>query len=100
MQLQKLAERPNRLGIRSENGESSVYCEGTNSRIKVPSPERVGTNVVVMTVTAANLPPALQFGSRLLVCHKCSSAIFLGHVVVCRQDRQYRAIPYRGKTLG
>jgi RNA polymerase primary sigma factor len=29
-------------------------------------------NVVVMTVAAANLPPELHFGSRLLVCHNSS----------------------------
>src|SRR5271165_1334799 len=78
--------------------ENSVYCQRTKSRIKVPSPERVGMYVVVMTVTAANLPPAVHFGSRLLVCHKCSLVYFLGHVVVCRQDRQSRAIPYGGEN--
>src|SRR5580692_6901259 len=51
---------------------NSVYWEGTNSRTKVPSPERVGMHVVVTTVAAANLPPELQFGSRLLVCHNSS----------------------------
>src|ERR1700721_2296517 len=51
---------------------NSVYWEGTNSRTKVPSPERVGMHVVVTTGAAANLPPELQFGSRLLVCHNSS----------------------------
>jgi RNA polymerase primary sigma factor len=52
-----------------------------------------------MTVTAANLPPELQFGSRLLVCHKCSSAIFLGHVVVCRLDSSIGRYHTGGKRL-
>ena len=55
--------------------------------------------MVVMTVTAANLPPELQFGSRLLVCHKCSSAIFLGHVVVCRLDSSIGRYHTGGKRL-
>jgi len=53
---------------------NSVYWEGTNARTKVPSPERVGMNVVVMAVAAASLPPGLQFGSRL----SCLPQPFLG----------------------
>src|SRR5208282_5838139 len=59
---------------------NSVYCESSHSRIKVPSPERVGMNVVFTTVAAANLPPELQFGSRLLVRRKSSWSFSLSMV--------------------